>query len=42
MAPTRFIRIAIGDDDWAKLKVGARRSNLTLTAHISRLITQAR
>ncbi len=42
MAPTRFLRIAIGDDDWAKLKVGARHSNVALTAHISRLITQAR
>ncbi|MEZ5378776.1 MAG: hypothetical protein R2733_19910 [Acidimicrobiales bacterium] len=42
MVPTRFLRIAIGDDDRAELKAGARRSNLTLTAHISQLVTHAR
>lgn len=39
--PTRFIRIAIGDKEWADLKAAAQSSNQTLTAHISHLITQA-
>ncbi len=42
MAPTRFIRIAISDQDWADLKAAARSSNQTLTAHISHLIAHAR
>lgn len=42
MAPTRFIRLAISDQDWADLKAAARSSNQTLTAHISHLIAHAR